>query len=75
MFAQPEKIEEDGLGGASMDAMLKDRNENWAGQIEAKVMKGAGCSLTSPSAVAIVGPDSLLDRLELRGIEAVRSPT
>ena len=59
------------VGGASMDAMLKDRNENWAGQIEA-MLKGSGVHFVAVGAGHIVGPDNLLDCLKLRGIEATR---
>jgi uncharacterized protein YbaP (TraB family) len=70
LFTQPDEAE-DNLGGASMDAMLKDRNENWAGQIET-MLKGAGVHFVAVGAAHIVGPDNLIERLKLRGIEAAR---
>jgi uncharacterized protein len=58
-------------GGASMDALLKNRNENWAGQIET-MLKGSGTHFIAVGAGHLVGPDSVQERLKLRGIETQR---
>lgn len=58
-------------GGAGMDALLKNRNENWAGQIET-MLKGSGTHFIAVGAGHLVGPDSVQERLKLRGIEAKR---
>jgi uncharacterized protein len=54
-----------------VDALLKDRNENWAGQIE-EMLKGSGVSFIAVGAGHLVGPDSVQKRLKLRGIKAER---
>jgi uncharacterized protein len=59
------------FGGAAMDALLLNRNENWAGQIET-MLKGAGTHLIAVGAGHLVGPDSVQERLKLRGIETER---
>lgn len=58
-------------GGAGMDALLKNRNENWAGQIET-MLKGKGTHFIAVGAGHLVGPDSVQERLKLRGITAER---
>lgn len=63
--------DEASFGGAGMDALLKNRNENWAGQIET-MMKGAGTHFIAVGAGHLVGPDSVQERLKLRGIHATR---
>lgn len=70
MFATAKETDSS-LGGASLDALLKDRNENWAGQIET-MLKGSGISFIAVGAGHIVGPDNLIERLKLRGIETER---
>jgi uncharacterized protein YbaP (TraB family) len=70
MFANADESE-GSFAGASIDALLKNRNENWAGQIET-MLKGAGVSFVAVGAGHIVGPGNLIERLKLRGIEAVR---
>ncbi len=70
MFATA-KESDSSLGGASLEALLKDRNENWAGQIET-LLKGSGVTFIAVGAGHIVGPDNLIERLKLRGIEAER---
>jgi len=52
-----------------MDVMLDNRNENWAGQIEER-LKGSGTSFIAVGAAHLVGPESVQERLKLRGIEA-----
>lgn len=70
MFANADESE-GSFAGASMDALLKNRNENWAGQIET-MLKGSGVAFVAVGAGHIVGPGNLIERLKLRGIEAVR---
>lgn len=53
------------------DALLLDRNENWAGQVE-ELLKGSGVAFIAVGAMHLVGPDSLQQRLKLRGIETQR---
>jgi uncharacterized protein len=60
-----------GPGGGSVDSLLKNRNENWAGQIE-EMLKGSGVSFIAVGAGHLVGPDSVQNRLRLRGIVASR---
>lgn len=57
--------------GSSTDALLKDRNEKWAGQVE-EMLEGAGVTFIAVGAAHLVGPDSLQQRLKLRGITAER---
>jgi uncharacterized protein YbaP (TraB family) len=52
-----------------VDSLLKNRNENWAGQIE-QMLKGSGVSFIAVGAGHLVGPDSVQNRLRLRGIVA-----
>jgi uncharacterized protein YbaP (TraB family) len=52
-----------------IDALLTNRNENWAGQIE-EMLKGAGVSFIAVGAGHLVGPESVQKHLKLRGIEA-----
>lgn len=54
-----------------VDSLLKNRNENWAGQIE-QMLKGSGVSFIAVGAGHLVGPDSVQSRLALRGIKAER---
>ena len=56
---------------AQIDALLTNRNENWAGQIE-EMLKGSGVSFIAVGAGHLVGPESLQKRLKLRGIAAER---
>ncbi len=58
-------------GAIGTDALLHDRNENWAAQIE-ELLKGSGTSFIAVGALHLAGPESLLQRLKLRGIEATR---
>lgn len=57
--------------GETTDALLKNRNEAWAGEIE-DVLKGSGTTFIAVGAAHLVGPDSLQTRLKLRGINAER---
>jgi uncharacterized protein YbaP (TraB family) len=59
------------FGGARMDAVLKNRNENWAGQIET-MLKGKGTHFVAVGGGHLVGPDSVQERLKLRGITTER---
>jgi uncharacterized protein YbaP (TraB family) len=52
-----------------VDSLLRNRNENWAGQIE-EMLKGSGVSFIAVGAGHLVGPDSVQNRLKLRGIVA-----
>jgi uncharacterized protein YbaP (TraB family) len=54
-----------------VDALLTDRNENWAGQIE-EMLEGSGVSFIAVGAGHLVGPESVQKRLKLRGIVAER---
>jgi uncharacterized protein YbaP (TraB family) len=56
---------------AQVDALLTNRNENWAGQIE-EMLKGSGVSFIAVGAGHLVGPESVQKRLKLRGIIAER---
>lgn len=55
----------------STDALLKNRNEAWAAEIE-EMLKGAGTTFIAVGAAHLVGKDSLQTRLKLRGIETER---
>jgi len=57
--------------GGSLDALFKDRNEAWAVLIEEK-LKGAGVTFIAVGAGHLLGPDSLQERLRLRGIASER---
>ncbi len=54
---------------AQVDALLTNRNENWAGQIE-EMLEGSGVTFIAVGAGHLVGPESVQKRLKLRGIEA-----
>ena len=71
MFADINEDTEAQFAGAQMDALLLHRNENWAGQIET-MLKGAGTHFIAVGAGHLVGPDSVQERLKLRGIETER---
>lgn len=71
LFENLNATDEAQFGGATMDALLLDRNENWASQIEA-MLKGAGTHFIAVGAGHLVGPDSVHERLKLRGIETER---
>ena len=53
------------------EALLLDRNENWAVKIEA-MLSDSGVVFIAVGAAHLVGPDSLPARLKLRGISAER---
>lgn len=57
--------------GETTDALLKDRNEAWAAEIE-DILKGSGTTFIAVGAAHLVGPDSLQTRLKLRGIATER---
>src|SRR5262249_31693535 len=61
-------LETAGKQGAGMDidALLKNRNEDWAGKIE-QMLKGSGVDFIAVGAGHLVGPDSVQTRLALRG--------
>lgn len=71
MFAKMNETDEAMFGGAKIDALLLNRNENWAGQIET-MLKGSGTHFIAVGAGHLVGPDSVQERLKLRGIETER---
>ena len=71
MFANLSETDEAMFGGAKMDSLLLNRNENWAGQIET-MLKGAGTHLIAVGGAHLVGPDSVQERLKLRGIATER---
>jgi uncharacterized protein YbaP (TraB family) len=54
-----------------VDALLKNRNANWAGQIE-EMLNGSGVSFIAVGAGHLVGPDSVQNHLAARGITAER---
>lgn len=57
------------LGATSLEVILDNRNEDWAGQIEER-LKGSGVSFIAVGAGHLVGPNSVQERLKARGIEA-----
>lgn len=57
------------LGSVSVQAILDNRNEDWARQIEDR-LKGSGVSFVAVGAAHLVGPNSVQERLKARGIEA-----
>lgn len=71
MFADMSDTDEAQFGGATMDDLLLNRNENWAGQIET-MLKGSGTHFVAVGGGHLVGPDSVQERLKLRGIETER---
>jgi len=71
MFEDMSETDEAHFGGAALDTLLKNRNENWAGQIET-MLKGKGTHFVAVGAGHLVGPDSVQERLKLRGITAER---
>lgn len=71
MFADMSDADEAQFGGASMDDLLLNRNENWAGQIET-MLKGSGTHFIAVGGGHLVGPDSVQERLKLRGITTER---
>ena len=71
MFTGMSETDEAQFGGAKMDALLKNRNENWAGQIET-MLKGKGTHFVAVGGGHLVGPDSVQERLKLRGIATER---
>lgn len=71
MFKDMSETDEAHFGGAAIDALLKNRNENWAGQIET-ILKGKGTHFVAVGAGHLVGPDSVQERLKLRGITSER---
>jgi uncharacterized protein YbaP (TraB family) len=56
---------------STIDPLLLDRNETWAGEIE-EMLEGSGVIFIAVGAGHLVGPDSLQQRLKLRGIETQR---
>jgi hypothetical protein len=60
-----------GMEGMSIETILYNRNEDWAGQIE-KLLAGEGVSFIAVGAGHLVGPKSVQERLKLRGITAER---
>jgi uncharacterized protein YbaP (TraB family) len=61
---------EDAASGAmSYDVMITQRNEDWAGQLEA-MLKGAGVAFVAVGGGHLVGPDSVQQKLAARGIQA-----
>lgn len=59
------------MTGMTLDPLFKDRNEAWAALIEDK-LKGTGVTFIAVGAGHLLGPDSLQERLRLRGIESER---
>lgn len=57
--------------GGSTDALLLDRNTNWADVVE-DMLAGSGVSFIAVGAAHLVGPDSLQVLLEKRGIKSAR---
>jgi len=56
------------MAGLSVEAMLDNRNEDWAGQIET-LLASEGTSFIAVGAAHLVGPNSVQDYLKRRGIE------
>jgi uncharacterized protein YbaP (TraB family) len=54
-----------------VDALLTNRNENWAVQIE-EMLNGSGVSFIAVGAAHLVGAESVQNRLKRRGITAER---
>ena len=71
MFTDMSETDEAQFGGAAMEALLLNRNENWAGQIET-MLKGAGTHFIAVGGGHLVGPDSVQERLKVRGIATER---
>lgn len=59
------------MAGLSVETMLDNRNEDWAEQIE-ELLAGEGTSFIAVGAAHLVGPNSVQDYLNQRGIEAKR---
>jgi len=59
------------MTGMTLDPLFKDRNEAWAALIEEK-LKGSGITFIAVGAGHLLGPDSLQERLKLRGIASER---
>lgn len=59
------------MTGMTLDPLFKDRNEAWAALIEEK-LKGSGVTFIAVGAGHLLGPDSLQERLKLRGITSER---
>lgn len=60
-----------GMGRESYDALLRDRNENWADAVE-EMLEGSGTHFIAVGAAHLVGPGSLPDILSERGITSER---
>lgn len=58
-------------GFSNYDALFTDRNEAWAGVVQ-DMLKGSGTAFIAVGAGHLVGPESLQERLKLRGITAER---
>lgn len=58
-------------GFSNYDALFTNRNEAWAGVVQ-EMLKGSGTSFIAVGAGHLVGPDSLQERLKLRGIASER---
>ncbi len=59
------------MAGLAVEAMLDNRNADWAEQIE-QLLAGEGTSFVAVGAAHLVGPNSVQDYLKQRGIEAKR---
>jgi uncharacterized protein YbaP (TraB family) len=57
--------------GEANDPVFKNRNEAWAGVVE-DMLTGSGTTFIAVGAGHLVGPNSLQDRLKLRGIMSER---
>jgi len=67
MFVTDEKDDSTDL----YNALLVNRNKNWAAQIE-EMLKGKGVTFIAVGAGHLMGPDSVQVQLKARGIEATR---
>jgi uncharacterized protein YbaP (TraB family) len=56
---------------AVYDALLKNRNANWAAKIE-EMLKGSGVAFVAVGAAHLVGPHSVQAHLKARGIASAR---
>ena len=59
------------MAGLTVEAMLDNRNADWAAQIE-DLLAGEGTSFIAVGAAHLVGPNSVQEYLSKRGIEAER---
>lgn len=65
-------VDEMKMEGADLyEALLVNRNADWAGKIE-EMLKGTGTSFIAVGAAHLIGPDSVFAMLKAKGIESER---